>query len=71
MIVFNVSTDRLSEALKTLKKLSTEIDTVFSLAVTNLVDGDGNIPYLSIAQEVGFLPRPHPKTHVGLWRPLN
>jgi len=71
MIVFNVNNDRLSEALQALKKVSTEIDTVFSLAVTNRVSSDGNIPSLSIAQELGFVPRPNPKTNVGLGRILD
>ncbi len=71
MIVFNVDKDRLKEPLEALKTVSTEIDTVFSLAVTNLVGSDGNIPFLSMAQELGFVPRPNPKTNVGLGRPLN
>ena len=71
MIQFNIDNDGLKEALLALKEVSTEIDTVFSLGITNLVHKDGSIPVLSVAQEVGFVPLPNPKTNVGLGRPLN
>jgi hypothetical protein len=71
MIQFNIDNDRLKEALLALKEVSTEIDTVFSLGITNRVHKDGSIPALSIAQEAGFVPLPNLKTNVGLGRSLD
>jgi hypothetical protein len=71
MIQFNIENDRLKEALLALKEVSAEIDTVFSLGITNLVHEDGTIPVLSVAQEAGFVPLPNQKTNVGLGRSLD
>ncbi len=70
IIEFRIENDRLGEALKTLKDVSTRLDTVFSLSLASRVNEDGSIPAVSIAREAGFSLRPNTKTNVGLGRPL-
>jgi len=70
IIEFTVDNDRLREALKTLKEVSTRINTVFSVGLISRVGGDGTLPTVAIAREAGFSPRPNTKTNVGLGRPL-
>ena len=70
IIEFTVDNDRLREALKTLKEVSTRINTVFSVGLISRVGGDGTLPTVAIAREAGFSPRPNTKTNVGLGKPL-
>ncbi len=70
IIEFTIENDRLKEALETLKNISTQIDTVFSVCLISRVSQEGAIPTVSIAKEAGFSPRPNTKTNVGLGRPL-
>jgi len=70
ILEFRIENGRLKEVLKTLKGVSTRIDTVFSLDLVGRVDKDGTIPNASIAKEAGFSPRPNMKTNIGLGRPL-
>ena len=57
------------EVLKLLKKVSEEIETVFSLCVINRCI-DYEIPFKRMMEEAGFVPRINGKTNVGLGRPL-
>jgi hypothetical protein len=70
IIEFTVDNQKLKDALKVLKDASSKIDTVFSLCLISLVDADGSIPTIEIAQEAGFELRPNTKTNIGLGRPL-
>ena len=70
IIEFKIENDRLREALISLKEISSQIDTVFSVGLITRVSEDGGIPTVSIAREAGFVPRPNTKTNVGLGRPL-
>jgi len=70
IIEFSVKNDRLEEALKALRAVSREIDTVFSLCLISRVYPDGSVPVASTARQVGFTPRPNTKTNVGLGIPL-
>ncbi len=70
IIGFIIENDRLKEALKTLREVSTQIDTVFSLGIISRVREDGSTPAESIARECGFSLLPSAKTNVGLGRPL-
>jgi Pyruvate/2-oxoacid:ferredoxin oxidoreductase delta subunit len=70
IIEFKVGNDRLKDILTTLKDISNEINSVFSLGLISLVDEDGTVPTVSIAREAGFSPRPNTKTNMGLGRPL-
>jgi hypothetical protein len=58
------------EALTTLKEVSAQINTVFSVGLISRVGGDGTIPTVAIAKDAGFSPRPNTKTNVGLGKPL-
>jgi hypothetical protein len=66
MVQFRVANGRLEEALRVLERVSSEIDTVFSLSVVNRLEEDGEAPALAIAQQAGFHVRPHAKTNLGL-----
>ncbi|MCJ7596574.1 MAG: 4Fe-4S binding protein [Desulfobacterales bacterium] len=70
IIEFPVKNDRLAEALKALRDVSSQIDTVFSLCLISRVYPDGSVPVASTARQAGFILRPNTKTNVGLGRPL-
>jgi NAD-dependent dihydropyrimidine dehydrogenase PreA subunit len=70
ILEFRIGNELLKEVLRTLKEVSTKIDTVFSLDLISRVAKDGSIPNASIAREAGFSIRPNTKTNVGLGRPL-
>ena len=70
IIEFTVDNDGLKEALKTVKDVSTQINTVFSVGLISRVSGDGTIPTVAIAKDAGFSPRLNTKTNVGLGKPL-
>jgi len=71
ILEFRISNDRLGEILRAIKKVATEIDTVFSLDLISRVESDGHIPVIPIAEAAGFSVRPNCKTNVGLGRPLS
>lgn len=68
-IHFSVSDANLRDSLKALREVSRQVETVFSVGLTNRVGEDGSIPTLGIADEAGFSALPHTKTNVGLGRP--
>lgn len=68
-IHFSVSDAKLGDSLKALREVSRQIETVFSVGLSNRVGEDGNIPTLGIAEAMGFSATPHTKTNVGLGRP--
>lgn len=70
IVEFKIEINRLKKVLETIKDVSNQIDTVFSLDLISRVDADGSIPTAAIAIEAGFTPRPNTKTNVGLGRPL-
>lgn len=70
MIQFRVPDERLPDALRALEGASSLVDTVFSVSVSNRVEGDGVARVLSLATGTGFRSRPHTKTNVGLGRRL-
>jgi hypothetical protein len=68
MIHFSCSNQHLLNSLRALKEVSSRINTVFSIGLSNRLKDDGDIPTVAIAKETGFTPRPHTKTNVGLGR---
>ncbi|NPV76804.1 MAG: 4Fe-4S binding protein [Anaerolineae bacterium] len=62
-------TEKLPVLLEGLKKVSKEIDTVFSLDVITVEEEDGSVPNIEIARRLGYPVRPNAKTTVGLGRP--
>lgn len=69
ILEFKIGNDRLAEVLKSIKEVSSRIDTVFSLDLINRVNPDFTIPVLAIAEKAGFVPRPNTKTNIGLGKP--
>lgn len=61
--------DRGLDVLRLLKKVSEEIETVFTLCVINRCKGY-EIPFKNLMEKNGFIPRINGKTNVGLGRPL-
>jgi hypothetical protein len=61
--------DKGIEVLNLLKKVSEEIDTVFTLSVINKCYGYA-IPFLEMMKNSGYIPRINGKTNIGLGRPL-
>ena len=55
--------------LKDLQAISRELDTVFSLNVTQLVEPDGSVPMLDMLRAEGLSPSPNGKNNMGLGQP--
>jgi ferredoxin len=68
MIQFSTANNALPAVLRALKEVSSRIDTVFSIGLSNRLDDRAIIPTASLAEEAGFTVRPHAKTVVGLGR---
>jgi Pyruvate/2-oxoacid:ferredoxin oxidoreductase delta subunit len=68
MIQFSTANNALPSVLRALKEVSSRIDTVFSIGLSNRLDDRAIIPTASYAEEAGFTVRPHAKTVVGLGR---
>jgi ferredoxin len=69
VLQFKTAEDEGVEMLNLLKRVSEEIDTVFSLGVTIRCTGY-EIPFKKRMDEAGFNVRPNGKVNVGLGRPL-
>jgi hypothetical protein len=68
IVHFSSPNERLLDSLRALKGVSSRINTVFSIGLSNRLKDDGIISTVSIAEEAGFKARPHAKTNVGLGR---
>ena len=62
--------EKLEAVLATMRKVSKEIDTVFSVDCICKADPDGSYPVKKILQKVGITPYINGKQNVGLGRPL-
>jgi len=69
IIEFIIDIDKVRDVLEDVKKVSQEIDTVFSLDLASKVADDGSIPTEKIARDLGMNPKPNGKINVGLGRP--
>ena len=69
VIHFSTPHHDLLKSLQALKEVSSRINTVFSIGLSNRLKEDGAIPTASIAEEAGFTLRPHTKINAGLGRP--
>lgn len=65
-----VGIKKLSRVLQTLKEVSREIDTVFSLGVISKINSDGTIPVLPVLENLGIHARPNAKINIGVGKPL-
>jgi hypothetical protein len=70
IIEFSVPLEKLGQVLSSLREVSEQIETVFSLCVASRVAPDGSIPTHSIMRQNGVWFAPNGKTNVGLGRPL-
>lgn len=70
IIEFGLKTEQLPELFDILKRVETEIDSVFSLDVACLLNPDGSNPTASSIAEAGLWVAANGKTNVGLGRPL-
>jgi len=68
IIEFVVPVDRVTEVLKAIKKVSCEIETVFSISLAGMIDDDGSIPVMEIAEKLGLEHKPNAKINLGLGR---
>ena len=70
IIEFDLPQAKVVQALETIRDISTEIDTVFSLDLACRLEADGTNPVTALAAEAGFTCSLNGKTNVGLGRPL-
>lgn len=66
MIHYTCSDVSLSASLKALGEVSERVNTVFSIGFSNQLDAEGIAPAVAIAEEAGFVLKPHAKTNVGM-----
>jgi NAD-dependent dihydropyrimidine dehydrogenase PreA subunit len=69
IIEFAVPEERATNILNILKKVSTEIDTVFSLCIASKVRPDGTVPHVKIVEDMGLWISPNGKHNLGLGKP--
>jgi len=70
ILELTVELSKLPDLFKVLKKVSKEIETVFSLDLITKVNSDGSFPTDPYVKEAGLWLAPNGKTCVGLGRPL-
>jgi NAD-dependent dihydropyrimidine dehydrogenase PreA subunit len=70
IVEFDVPLEELARALTTMREVAQRIDTVFTVDLISVVDADGSIPTVPIAESLGLKPSIAGKTNVGLGRPL-
>ncbi len=70
ILEFLIKLEQLPAVIECLKKVSQEIDTVFSLDLVTRVNSDGSIPTDPVLQKIGLQAALNGKTCIGLGRPL-
>jgi ferredoxin len=70
IVEFTVPLEKVPAVLEGLHKVSTEIDTVFSLDLISRVGPDGSVPTVPLAKSLGLSPSINGKANIGLGRPL-
>jgi len=63
--------ENVPEVLKVLRRVETEIDTVFSLGMICRFDEDGSISVIKMLESQGIKVRPNSKVNVGIGKPLS
>lgn len=69
IVEFEIPLEDVPRVLESLKAVSGEVNTVFSVDLISRVATDGSIPTIQAAQQVGWKPSANGKTCVGLGRP--
>ncbi len=70
ILEFSVALEKLPELFEILRKVSTEIETVFSLDLATRLSPDGSVPTALYVEKAGLWIAPNGKVNVGLGRPL-
>jgi hypothetical protein len=70
IIEFEVALEDLPRVLTRMKEVARQIDTVFAVDLISVVNEEGSIPTVPIAESLGLEPSIAGKTNVGLGRPL-
>jgi len=70
IIEFPVRLERVPEVLEALRKVSSQIDSVFSLDISTRVAPDNSLPTEKVVRDAGYWISPNGKTNLGLGRPL-
>jgi NAD-dependent dihydropyrimidine dehydrogenase PreA subunit len=70
IIEFDVPLEELAKVLARMREVAQQIDTVFAVDLISVVNEDGSIPTVPIAESLGLEPSIAGKTNVGLGRPL-
>jgi NAD-dependent dihydropyrimidine dehydrogenase PreA subunit len=70
IVEFDVPLEDLARVLARMKEAAQQIDTVFAVDLISVVNEDGSIPTVPIAESLGLEPSIAGKTNVGLGRPL-
>ena len=70
IIEFDVPLEDLAKVLARMREVAQQIDTVFAVDLISVVNEDGSIPAVPIAESLGLQPSIAGKTNVGLGRPL-
>ena len=70
IVEFSTTPDKVIPALKALREVSQQIDTVLSANMCSLLEPDGTCPAEDAARSAGFEIRPNGKNNIGLGRPL-
>lgn len=70
IIEFTIPVSQMEKTLKTVKEVSKEISTVFSLDLISRLEPDGTIPVEHELKRLGFDYRPNAKINLGMGKPL-
>jgi NAD-dependent dihydropyrimidine dehydrogenase PreA subunit len=70
ILEFCIDLEKLPELFEILKRVSGDINTVFSLDLATRLNPDGSVPTASYVEKTGLWIAPNGKTNVGLGRPL-
>ncbi len=70
IVEFLITADKLPSALKALREVSQQVDTVFTVGLISLLEPDGGCSAEAATRSAGFEIRPNGKNNIGLGRPL-
>ena len=70
ILEFKIKEDQLEEAVKTLRPILDDVDTVVSWGLATRFEADGTLPVRSRLEAIGLPARPNAKINMGLGRPI-
>jgi hypothetical protein len=69
IVEFEVPLEKAPAVLSSIKEVSKELDTVFSLDIISFVEQDDSIPLYDILADLNMKPSPNGKNNMGLGKP--